>query len=77
MPLECYLLIMQYDFERASNLLRKISEESRGTVLTNEQEHIFNAAFYKGMLEELIVTNETIAKHFEERLDLVRKYNKL
>jgi hypothetical protein len=68
---------MQYDYTKASNLLRQISEESRGAALTNEQTHVFNAAFYKSMLEDLIVTNQTIAKHFEERLDLVRKYNKL
>jgi hypothetical protein len=68
---------MNHTYETAGNLLRQISEESRGVALTSEQVHIFNAAFYKGMLEDLIVTNETIAKHFEERLDLVRKYNKL
>jgi hypothetical protein len=68
---------MNHTYETAGNLLRQISEESRGVALTSEQAHIFNAAFYKGMLEDLIVTNETIAKHFEERLDLVRKYNKL
>lgn len=71
-------MFMQYNYEKASNLLRQISEESRiGTSLTSEQTHIFNAAFYKGMLEDLIVSNETIAKYCEERLDLVRKYNKL
>jgi len=68
---------MQYNYEKASNLLRQISEESRGVVLTQEQTHIFNAAFYKGMLEDLIVSNETIAKYCEERLELVRRYNKL
>jgi hypothetical protein len=68
---------MNHTYETAGNLLRQISEESRGAALTSEQTHIFNAAFYKSMLEDLIVTNQTVAKHFEERLDLVRKYNKL
>ena len=68
---------MNHTLETAGNLLRQISEESRGVALTKEQAHIFNAVFYRGMLEDLIVGNETIAKHFEERLDLVRKYNKL
>lgn len=68
---------MNHTFETAGNLLRQISEESRGSALTNEQMHIFNASFYKSMLEDLIVGNETIAKHFEERLDLIKKLNKL
>lgn len=70
-------LFMQYTFEQAGNLLNKISEESRGKNLTTEQRAFFNEAFYKGMIEELIVSYPEIAKHFEERLDIVRKLNKL
>lgn len=67
----------EYTFEMASNLLRKISEETRGKNLTTEQRAVFNESFYKGMLEELIVNWPDVAKHFEVRLDTVRKLNKL
>jgi len=69
--------MIQYTFEMASNLLRKISEETRGKNLTTEQRAIFNEAFYKGMLEELIVNWPDVAEHFENRLDTVRKLNKI
>lgn len=69
--------MIQYTFEMASNLLRKISEETRGKNLTTEQRAIFNEAFYKGMLEELIVNWPDVAKHLEIRLDTVRKLNKI
>lgn len=69
--------MIQYTFEMASNLLRKISEETSGKNLTTEQRTVFNEAFYKGMLEELIVNWPDVAKHFEVRLDTVRKLNKL
>jgi len=69
--------MIQYSFEMASNLLRKISEETSGKNLTIEQRIVFNESFYKGMLEELIVGWPDVAKHFENRLDTVRKLNKL
>ena len=69
--------MIEYTFKMASNLLRKISEETSGKNLTTEQRAIFNEAFYKGMLEELIVNWPDVAKHFEVRLDTVRKLNKL
>ena len=69
--------MIEYSFEMASNLLRKISEETRGKNLTTEQRAVFNEAFYKRMLEELIVNWPDVAKHFETRLDTVRKLNKL
>ena len=69
--------MIQYTFEMASNLLRKISEETRGKNLTTEQRAFFNEAYFKGMLEMLIVSDEKIAAHFEEQLDIVRKLNKL
>jgi hypothetical protein len=40
--------MIQYSFEMASNLLRKISEETSGKNLTIEQRIVFNESFYKG-----------------------------
>jgi len=70
-------LFMEYTFEQAGNLLNKISEESRGKNLTAEERAFFNEAYFKGMLEALIVSDEKIAGYFEQQLDIVRKLNKL
>jgi hypothetical protein len=68
---------MQYDLESAGNLLGKILDETGGRNLVGTNRHIFNACFFKGLLEELIVHNESVAVFVEERLDTVRKLNKL
>lgn len=69
--------MIQYTFEMAGNLARKISEETRSKNLTVEQRAFFNESFYKGMVEELIVQFPEVAKYCEQRLDTVRKLNKL
>lgn len=68
---------MHYTFEQAGRLLENISGETRGKNLTDIERHVFNATYYKGLLEQLIVENEEVAKYLEERLDIVRKLNKL
>jgi len=68
---------MRYTFEQAGRLLENISGETRGKNLTEVERDVFNATYYKSLLEQLIVENKEVAKYLEKRLDIVRKLNKL
>lgn len=68
---------MQYTFEQAGRLLENISGETRGKNLTDIERHVFNSVYYKGLLEELVVNCKGVDVYLEERLDTVRKLNKL
>ena len=63
---------MDHTFETAGNLLNKLVALGR-SAMTREHEAFFNEAYFKSLLESLMIEKPEVAAYIEERYHFAKK----
>lgn len=63
---------MNHTYETAGNLLNKLVALNRPT-MTREREAFFNEAYFKGLLESLMIEKPEAAKYIEQRYHFAKQ----